>query len=284
MFEALVVTRSDKARVKGRTMYFSVTMFALTAGLFVALVASLFAEELTLGTDNFQLVELIAPVEPPREAPPPPEPERPEPAPARAPTETAPKLATRQVVMARVDESPREVPTEVSTAKNTVKERPKSGFYEVGKFDSDPVGGATSGRSTEGSTGGAGTGLTPAPTTVAKVVEAEDPPPPPPVKKDPPPAPKKPVIQSMGVINGKAQSLPKPIYTSAAKAVKAQGQVAVKVLIDESGRVVSADAVSGHPLLKGSAESAALKARFSPTLLSGEAIKISGTIIYNFTG
>lgn len=88
----------------------------------------------------------------------------------------------------------------------------------------------------------------------------------------------------MGVINGKATSLPKPIYSAAAKAVHASGQVSVKVVIDENGKVVSANAVSGHPLLKASAESAARNARFSPTLLSGSPIKISGTINYNFSG
>ncbi|MBP9111141.1 MAG: energy transducer TonB [Pyrinomonadaceae bacterium] len=46
--------------------------------------------------------------------------------------------------------------------------------------------------------------------------------------------------------------------------------------------MVSANAVSGHPLLKASAEAAARNARFSPTMLSGEPIKIKGVIIYNF--
>ena len=58
--------------------------------------------------------------------------------------------------------------------------------------------------------------------------------------------------------------------------------MAVQVLIDESGRVVSASAVSGHPLLRAAAVSAAQGARFSPTLLSGQAVKVSGVITYNF--
>jgi TonB family protein len=86
----------------------------------------------------------------------------------------------------------------------------------------------------------------------------------------------------MGVINGKATSLPKPAYPAAARAIQAEGQVSVHVLIDESGHVVSANATSGHPLLRNAAEAAARNARFTPTQLSGVPIKVSGTIIYNF--
>ncbi len=282
MFDRLILTQPESAQIKNRKTYFLVSGLVLSVGLSVALVASLFAEELDLGTDSFELTELIAPVEMPPNEPKLPEPEPMQRQQVQPAPSAAPKLPTRQAVVARVDEAPREVPTAVSTVQNTQKERPKSGYFEVGKFDSDPVGGATSGRSTEGSPTGTATGLTPSTTAVAKVVEDETPPPPP-VKKDPP-APKKPVTRSMGVINGKATSLPIPIYSSAAKAVNARGQVSVRVLIDERGAVVSADAVSGHPLLKASAESAARKARFTPTVLSGEPIKISGTIIYNFTG
>ncbi|HEX3100830.1 MAG TPA: TonB family protein, partial [Pyrinomonadaceae bacterium] len=95
----------------------------------------------------------------------------------------------------------------------------------------------------------------------------------------PKPAPK---TVSGGVLNGKAISLPKPAYPPAAKAVRAGGSVSVQVLIDEEGRVVSASAVSGHPLLQQAAVAAARGARFSPTLLSGQAVKVSGVITYNF--
>ena len=87
---------------------------------------------------------------------------------------------------------------------------------------------------------------------------------------------------SGGVLNGKATNLPKPVYPAAARAIRAGGSVSVQVLIDESGRVVSASAVSGHPLLRAAAVSAAQGARFSPTLLSGQAVKVSGVITYNF--
>jgi TonB family protein len=87
---------------------------------------------------------------------------------------------------------------------------------------------------------------------------------------------------SGGVVNGKATSLPKPQYPAAAKAVKAGGAVSVQVLIGEEGNVVSASAVSGHPLLRAASEQAARGARFSPTMLCGQKVKVSGIIVYNF--
>jgi TonB family protein len=87
---------------------------------------------------------------------------------------------------------------------------------------------------------------------------------------------------SGGVLNGKAIELPQPPYPPAARAVRASGAVTVQVLIDEHGNVVSANAVSGHPLLRSAAVQAARSARFSPTLLGGQPVKVSGVINYNF--
>jgi TonB family protein len=86
-----------------------------------------------------------------------------------------------------------------------------------------------------------------------------------------------------GVLNGKAISLPHPPYPPAAAAVRASGTVTVQILVDESGNVVSASAISGHPLLREAAVSAARQAKFSPTLLNGEPVKISGVLTYVFS-
>lgn len=94
-----------------------------------------------------------------------------------------------------------------------------------------------------------------------------------------PPVPKQ---ISGGVLNGKAINLPKPPYPPAARAVRASGAVSVQVLVDEKGNVVTASAVSGHPLLRQAAVQAARSAKFNPTLLSGQAVKVSGVITYNF--
>ena len=94
-----------------------------------------------------------------------------------------------------------------------------------------------------------------------------------------PPPPK---TISGGVLNGKAISKPQPAYPAIAKAAKASGTVTVQVTVDESGNVISASAVSGHPLLKASAVAAARQAKFSPTKLSGQPVKVTGVITYNF--
>lgn len=85
-----------------------------------------------------------------------------------------------------------------------------------------------------------------------------------------------------GVVNGAAISLPKPIYPPAALAIKASGEVKVEVLIDEGGTIVSAKSISGHPLLRQTAEQAARQAKFKPTTLEGNPVKVSGVIVYNF--
>ncbi len=89
-------------------------------------------------------------------------------------------------------------------------------------------------------------------------------------------------IVSGGVLNGTAMSLPKPSYPAAAKAVRASGSVSVQVLILEDGSVYSAAGISGHPLLRSSSEIAACSSRFTPTLLAGDPVKVSGVIVYNY--
>ena len=76
--------------------------------------------------------------------------------------------------------------------------------------------------------------------------------------------------------------LPKPPYPRAAAAVRAEGTVSVQVTIDESGDVVSAEAISGHPLLRSAAVEAAKDAKFRPTIKDGIAVPVTGVITYNF--
>jgi TonB family protein len=91
-----------------------------------------------------------------------------------------------------------------------------------------------------------------------------------------------PKIIASGVVNGKAVLLPKPAYPKAAVAAGVSGSVNVQVTIDEAGNVISAKAVSGPELLKEAATAAALQAKFKPTTLSGEPVKVTGVIVYNF--
>lgn len=88
---------------------------------------------------------------------------------------------------------------------------------------------------------------------------------------------------SGGVLNGKATKLVLPEYPAAARAVKASGAVNVQVTIDEQGNIVSASAVSGHPLLRQASEQAARSAQFAPTMLNGVPVQVTGVLVYNFT-
>ena len=102
---------------------------------------------------------------------------------------------------------------------------------------------------------------------------------------EPPPSPgPKPILKpvSGGVLNGTAVSLPPLLYPEAAKRMRTQGVVTVDVILDETGKVVSASASAGPTILRDAAVQAALKARFSPTKLSGQPVKVSGVINYKF--
>jgi outer membrane biosynthesis protein TonB len=81
-----------------------------------------------------------------------------------------------------------------------------------------------------------------------------------------------------GMLNGKAIYLPVP----EAPGGEATGVVLVAVLVDESGSVIEARAVSGPAALHQPAVNAARLARFSPTLMMGEPVRVSGTLSYNF--
>jgi TonB family protein len=85
-----------------------------------------------------------------------------------------------------------------------------------------------------------------------------------------------------GALDGKAISKPQPPYPAMAKAAHASGLVTVRVTVDETGHVVSAEPVSGHPLLHAAAVAAAKQARFAPTLRDGEPVRVTGVLTYNF--
>ena len=103
---------------------------------------------------------------------------------------------------------------------------------------------------------------------------------------EPPPSPApRPILRpvSGGVLNGAAIYLPPPMYPETAKRMRTSGLVTVEVVIDESGKVISATAANGPSTLRESAIQAALRARFSPTKLSGQPVKVFGTISYKFS-
>ena len=83
-------------------------------------------------------------------------------------------------------------------------------------------------------------------------------------------------------LSGKAIKKVQPTYPAIAKAAGAQGPVSVQIVINEAGNVESAKAVAGHPLLQQAAVTAAKEWQFSPTKLSGNPVKVEGTISFVF--
>ncbi|MFN2501261.1 MAG: TonB family protein [Pyrinomonadaceae bacterium] len=272
MLDQLVESKSHMNEDKRRSGFMLATFIIAVFGVLTAWGVDLFNKDFGMGTDDLSLTTLVAPVPVPEEEPPPPEPEKPK-------EQKQPDVDVRKELIQNIMQSPVKPPEVISTTKNQVKEMRLDRLTKIGSTDADTGARVDPGVSRvvdAGSTAGlSSTGTGTAPTGG----DDDAPPPPPAPKPTPKPVPK---TISGGVMNGKATSLPKPAYPAAAKAVRASGSVSVQVLISESGSVISASAVSGHPLLRAAAEGAARGARFSPTLLSGQPVKVSGVITYNF--
>jgi tetratricopeptide (TPR) repeat protein len=84
------------------------------------------------------------------------------------------------------------------------------------------------------------------------------------------------------VINGKAKKLAKPSFPSKASRKGIGGKIPVKITIDETGKVVEAKTFCGNADLRKASEKAALKSKFTPTLVKGKPIKVTGYIVYNY--
>ena len=97
----------------------------------------------------------------------------------------------------------------------------------------------------------------------------------------PSPGDSRPTLQG-GVINGKALVKPQPDYPEAARRQRIGGAVAIKITVDEQGRVVEAVPMCAHPILMKAAQEAALRARFTPTTLNGVPVRVKGLITYRF--
>jgi protein TonB len=261
MFNNLIESSSHAGEFKRRGSFVLFTTATYALLFVVAGVISIYAYDARLDDQNLQIVTMLNPVDLPAppvsvtQAPPP-----------KAGT-NRPTEVVRQIAMANVNH-PVIVPTTTSATPNKYLPVPDHGAYTIGDHDSGPIDpGGTKGR-------GDGTG----PISTGPGVEIATPPPPP----QPPAEKHVPRVVSKGVITGLALSLPKPVYPQIARQARANGPVNVQVLIDESGKVISAKALSGHPLLLAAAQQAAYQARFSPTKLSEQAVKVSGVITYNF--
>ena len=262
MFNNLIESSSHFREYKRRGSFLLLTTLIYAVLLLVSGVVAIYAYDARLEKQNLEFVILLPPTElvPEQPAAVVQPPDRP-----RVTTEDDIRLPQREQAMAAVDQ-PEVMPKEVSAAPNPKLPVPK-GPYTIGPDDINPP--VTGGGS--GSSSGGGKPVV----QQTQVVPVPDNPPPP-----APPQPPKTV--SLGVITGKAISLPKPVYSEIAKRMRIEGVVRVQVLVDLEGRVVSATVVNGSPYLRAEAQKAAMQARFSPTLLNNQPVKISGVIIYNF--
>lgn len=74
-----------------------------------------------------------------------------------------------------------------------------------------------------------------------------------------------------------------PTYPPLAKVARVSGSVVVQITVDEQGNVTHAQAVSGPPLLRNAAVSAAYGWKFAPDKVYGKPVKIIGTLTFNFS-
>jgi protein TonB len=259
MFDNLVESSSHKDDITRKGSFIGITALIYGVLLVTFFVAGIYWYDARLGDMELELTTLVAPVPVPQQQK---EPEKPQEA---KPQKVEQNVDVRRELVASVDES-RLPPKEISAKASDVPPVRRGVTTVIGSTDSSAQNALPS---------GPGTGnVVSAP---ARVQIADEPPPPEAPKPTPPRAP-----ISGGVLNGKAISLPKPAYPPIARAAHAAGTVVVQVTIDENGNVIAAHAVSGHPLLQGAAVGAARQARFSPTKLSGQPVKVTGVIQYNF--
>ena len=259
MFDNLVESSSHKDDIARKGSFIGITALIYGVLLVTFFVAGIYWYDARLGDMELELTTLVAPVPVPQQQK---EPDKPQEA---KPQKVEQNVDVRRELVADVAES-RLPPKEISAKASDVPPVRRGVTTVIGSTDSSAQNALPAGP-------GSGNVVS----APAKVQIADEPPPPEAPKPTPPRAP-----ISGGVLNGKAISLPKPAYPPIARAAHAAGTVVVQVTIDENGNVIAAHAVSGHPLLQGAAVGAARQARFSPTKLSGQPVKVTGVIQYNF--
>ena len=269
MFNNLIESSSHREDFSRKGSIFLGTLVAYTLLLVLAGVGAVYAYDARLETQSTELALVtFVPIDSTtKPAATEPRNNRPR---AATSTDTEVRPPVRPILIASTD-NPLKVPDQAGTVGSSISPAPPGAV--LGPIVSDRSGGPIGPPSQPGDGSGSPRGSSSAANPIK-----EDLPPPPVINK-----PKPSTIVSIGVVNSKAIDLPKPPYPPFAKPVRATGIVTVEILIDESGKVISAHAVSGHVLLRPAAVKAAYQARFSPTLLSKQPVKASGIITYNFT-
>jgi periplasmic protein TonB len=257
MFDNLVESGSHKQDVARKGSFILITLAVYAVLIVAAAIAGIMLASANIDQQNLDLVTLIAPVPVQQQ-----QQQKQEPKPEKVNLDK--NVDVRRELIADVTRTDL-VPKTISAKASDVPPVRKGVVTMVGTSNSNAIAPIAP---------GSGTGnIISGPTTVQ--VKTDDAPPPPPK-----PTPRAPI--SGGVLNGKAVRLVQPQYPPIARSAHASGQVSVQITIDENGNVISAHAVSGHPLLQAAAVGAARASKFTPTKLSGQPVKVSGVIIYNF--
>jgi TonB family protein len=273
MFNNLVESELHVADMKRRGTFLFATMFVYALLLAGAGVVSIYAYEARLNNQSLEMTALVTMV-PLSAAPPKVLPEHSAVNRARSSpiSDSNARVATRTMRLADVN-SMEKVPTSIGVTGNSVPPMPPGGKIGPANIDiGDGHGDAPFARDgvTGNQTADSGGGIE---------VTRDTPPEMPGTETRPP---RKPPLVSLGVIESKVTQKAVPPYPELAKRARASGPVTVQILLDEQGKVISARATNGHPLLRAAAEQAAYQTRFSPTLLSNQPVKVSGIITFNF--
>lgn len=85
-----------------------------------------------------------------------------------------------------------------------------------------------------------------------------------------------------GITWGKTIKLKFPEYPPAARKLNIRGTVETEVIIDEQGKVISAEGVCGRPQLIPGAKTAALATLFEPSILGGVPVQTTTILTFNF--
>jgi protein TonB len=265
MFNNLVESANHSKDMKRKGAFFLATLSIYAVLFLFAGVASIYAYNAHVDNQSLELLAMVTPVhladiQKPRNDHP----------------RVSPKAGDQRRIATRTETPPSNNPTQVikgiSFAPQKVSPVPPNTDWKIDSVNYTPNEsgnpfGTSSGTSSRGDNNGT---VRDEPPVLAKKQ--------PDVAKPQPPS----ILKTSRVLNGEAKYLPKPVYTQLMRTAGAQGLVKIQILIDEAGNVVSAQAVSGNPMLLAECVKAALQAKFTSTKLNDQPVKVSGMIIYNF--
>ncbi|HTH50448.1 MAG TPA: TonB family protein [Pyrinomonadaceae bacterium] len=95
-------------------------------------------------------------------------------------------------------------------------------------------------------------------------------------------ADKTPSVANIGDMGPYCLDAVKPKYPQSALSMRAQGEVLVRVSLDENGKVVEAKANNGNPSLRAAAENAVQLSKFKPVTQNGKPVRATGYLTYKF--